>query len=347
MYSDDRSSFVSFIYLRDILVTMKNTKTGFFKGLQGFTRANDDILSRDAESSVYYWWWAFMRLSPVFWYANQTGLKPIDSRVAETYELAGNLESNLFGLWWRNTGKSLFEEARRPAKVRVIDVDELNEFELYEKSVVMEVPLSISTAQILKQFKKELSKHHEQRSLDIAATSNALFRLQTKRFNERTLESQYWVLLYRLLNDEIAVWRIGDRLQLSPGLKVRGVQRTHVEVRRGSSAFDRLHSLTGRHLYKAQYLQVNSEIGSFPNFTKVAPRTNIFGTKHERDFQAAIGGVIGADSAWHVWLQKNFGSDLKQEVIKRNFIQDDMKMPDSKIRKRFAAFYDGSNDELK
>ena len=57
--------------------------------------------------------------------------------------------------------------------------------------------------------------------------------------------------------------------------------------------------------------------------------------------------MIGADSAWHVWLQKNFGSDLKQEVIKRNFIQDDMRMPDSKIRKRFAAFYDGSNDELK
>ena len=105
--------------------------------------------------------------------------------------------------------------------------------------------------------------------------------------------------------------------------------------------------MTGRHLYKAQYLQVNSEFGSFPNFTKVAPRTNIFGVKHERDFQAAIGGVIGIDSEWHVWLQKNFGNDLKREVIKRNFIEDDMKMPDSKIKKRFTAFYDGSNDELK
>ena len=57
--------------------------------------------------------------------------------------------------------------------------------------------------------------------------------------------------------------------------------------------------------------------------------------------------MIGADSAWHVWLQKNFGGDLKREVIKRNFIGDDMKMPDSKIRKRFSAFYAGSNDELK
>jgi len=46
-------------------------------------------------------------------------------------------------------------------------------------------------------------------------------------------------------------------------------------------------------------------------------------------------------------LQKNLGNDLKREVIKRNFIEDDMKMPDSKIKKRFAAFYDGSNDELK
>ena len=325
---------------------MNNSNTGFFKGLQGFTRQTDELLMQDAESSVYYWWWAFMRLSPVFWYANQTGLKPVDSEVSRTLELVGELTRGSFGTWWRATGRKIFAEAKHPAKVRLIEIDQTDRVELYERSMVIEVPLTISRATLQRQFKKLLAEQHEGRLLNIAASSNAKLQLHTKRFNTRTLEIEYWVLLYRLLNQDIATWRIGDRLQLAPSLRVRGVERTNVAVRQGASAFDKLHSLTGRYLYKAQYTLHHAEHGSFPNATKIKSTAKPFGEKHDRDYRAATGKVVDVPSDWHAWLDKQFASDLKHEIIKRNRLDQAMRMPDGNTRRRFNAFMQGTSDLL-
>ena len=46
-----------------------NTKNQLFlKGLQGYTRRDNAIANHEAMDTLYYWWWLFMRLSPVFWY---------------------------------------------------------------------------------------------------------------------------------------------------------------------------------------------------------------------------------------------------------------------------------------
>jgi hypothetical protein len=325
---------------------MNSSNRPFYKGLQGFTRQRDDLLMRDAQSSVYYWWWAFMRLSPVFWYANQTGLTPINPAVANTYEQAGDLKRGSFDAWWQATGRHIFAEAKRPANVRLIDVDEIETHVLYEKSLVIEVPLTISRATLLKQFKKLLANEHEGRSLDIAATSQAMFKLHTKRFNVRTLEIEYWVLLYKLLHEGIAIWRIGDRLQIAPSLRVRGVQRDHVAVRKGSSAFDKLHSLTGRYLYKAKFTQLHAEQGSFPNATKASEISMPFGAEYDRDYRAATGQLIGVESAWHEWLQKEFAFDLRDQIFKRNHIENNMRMLDVKTRRLMTTFIDGTGDVM-
>jgi hypothetical protein len=325
---------------------MNSSNRPFYKGLQGFTRQRDDLLLLDAESSVYYWWWAFMRLSPVFWYANQTGLAPKDASTAKTYELAGDLKRGSFGAWWQETGRRVFAEAKRPAQVRFINVDEIEAHVLYEKSMVIEVPLTISRATLLKQFKKILADKHEGRSLDVAATSQALFKLHTKRFNVRTLEIEYWVLIYKLLHKDIAIWRIGDRLQIAPSLRVRGVQRDHVAVRKGSSAFDKLHSLTGRYLYKAKFTQLHAEQGSFPNATKIETLSMPFGAEHDSDYRAATGQLIGGESAWHDWLKKEFAFDLRAQIFKRNHIENNMRMLDAKTRRLMTTFIDGTGDVI-
>jgi hypothetical protein len=341
-----RNSFYPLNNLIDTLVHMNSSKNSFFKGLQGFTRHTDELLLKDAENSVYYWWWAFMRLSPVFWYANQTGLKPVDLELTKTLGLVGDLTSGSFGTWWRATGRKIFAEANHPAKLRLIDIDQADRVELYERSVVIEVPLTISRATLQRQFKKLLAEQHEGRLLNIAATSNAKLQLHTKRFNIRTLEIEYWVMLYRLLNQDIAIWRIGDRLQLSPSLKVRGVERTNADVRQGTSAFDKLHSLTGRYLYKAQYTLNHAEHGSFPNSTKVKLTSKPFGEKHDLDYRAATGQVINVPSEWHAWLDKQLSRDLKHEIIKRNRLDQSMRMPDGNTRRRFDAFLQGTSDLL-
>ncbi len=324
---------------------MNNSETGFYKGLQGFTRSDDTLLARDAGESVYYWWWAFMRLSPVFWYARETGLTPADKAVAATYEKAGNLEMRNFAKWWRDTGKDVFAEAKRPAKVRLIDVNLLEQNELYEKSVLVEIPLTIRLDTIVRQLKRELDGVHPGRKLDLLAHARSQLKLHTRKYRLRTLEIEYWVLLYRLLFPEIETWRIGDRLQISPDIKVRNVVRGATTEKR-RDPYLKLHSYAGRYLYKARFTQLNAERGSFPNAEKISIPDDFqpFGPKHDREYKAAIGAVLTEQSIWHAWLKKEFGADLRSEVITRNYWQDKIRLPDSDIKRRFPKFLDGSSD---
>ena len=325
------------------LIAMSTSKRPFYKGLPGFTRQSSEVAARDAESSVYYWWWAFMRLSPVFWYARTAGVKPIDPQIAETYDLVGDLGTRFFSQWWSDTGSRIFAESRRPAKVRQVSIEGIDTIELYDKSVLLEIPLTIRKETILKQVKDLLNEMHEGRALDLAATSQATLKLHTKRYRLRTMESEYWVLLYRLLYEDIEIWRIGDRLQVAPHLRVRGVDRGGYPVNQ-SSPFDKLHSLTGRYLYKARHMLLNAERGSFPNAEKIQSAVAPFGTAHDKDYRAATGQMIDVPSAWHKWLQDEFRASLRMEVVDRNHLASDIKLPGSKVYMRLPKFMDGTSD---
>jgi hypothetical protein len=63
---------------------MSDIKPRFFKGLPGYTRQDDEVLARDVEDSVYYWWWEYLRLSPAFWFARETGHSLKDPQMAKT-----------------------------------------------------------------------------------------------------------------------------------------------------------------------------------------------------------------------------------------------------------------------
>lgn len=322
---------------------MNSSKRPFYKGLPGFTRRSDEIAARDAESSVYYWWWAFMRLSPVFWYARTAGVRPVEPRIAQTYDLVGDLGTRFFSQWWSDTGNRIFAESRRPAKVRPVEIESGEPIELYDKSFLLEIPLTIRKETILKQVKELLNERHEGRSLDLAATSKAALSLHTKRYRLRTMEHEYWVLLYRLLYEDIETWRIGDRLQVAPHLRVRGVERS-VFYGDKSNPFEKLHSLTGRYLYKARHMLLHAERGAFPNAEKIEPAVAQFGAAHEKDYRAATGKMIGVPSAWHKWLQEEFKASLRIEIVQRNRLEDEVKLPGSKVYMRLPKFMDGTSD---
>jgi len=328
---------------------MEIRKRHFFKGLPSFTRQDDALLARDAEQSVYYWWWKFLRLSSVYWYARHTGFTPADPVVARAYEQAGDLSSKWFGTWWERTGREVFAEAKRPAAVRVVDLEALDSVELYEKSLIVEIPLTIRKATIVSQIKKILEQkvegnaRHPGRALNVLESSQATLKLHTKRFRLRTLEIEYFVLLYRLLFPKIEIWRIGDRLQIAPSLKVRGIERGAFTS--GSSPFDKLHSLTGRYLYKAERTLLNAERGSFPNNSKVVMPKDYapFGTQHQKNYLAAI---ESNDSPWEIWLRENYFTELKLQVVRLNRLDSQYRMPDGKVRSRLPKFLEGSSDLL-
>jgi len=321
----------------------KRDKSPFFKGLPGFTRADDELLASDAEDSIYRWWWEYLRLSPVLWYARKSGSTPADSRTARVLRLCGDLEDDSFFRWWRSTGKQVFAEAKRPAAVRELDLTQLQSHPFRDKAIYLEVPLTIRKCTIIRQVKKYLEQHHDGRKLNLAETSDATFRLHTKRFRLRVLETGFWVLLYRLLYPEIAVWRIGDRLQIAPHQKVRGIDRLA-----NTKPFTMLSSLTGRFLYKAKYTQLNAEFDSFPNSEKIILTNNWqpFSEDQQAGFEAATVGIGDAPSEWQQWLHEHYADYLRQEIIRRNRLLDDVKMPDSKTRKRLPEFIAGTSDLL-
>lgn len=320
-------------------------KPRFYKGLRGFTRSDDEVLARDAEDSIYRWWWEYLRLSPAFWFARQTGHSLFDSEMAQSYELAGNLKGNNFRRWWEETGMNIFAEAKRPAKTKVLDLEKLNEHPFKEKALYLEVPLTIRKETIFKQLRAIFNELHEGRELDVAETANAPFKLHTKRYRMHVIELEYWVLLYRLLYKNIEVWRIGDRLQLAPHLKLRTAER-RLESR--DKRFNQLNSLTGRYLYKARFTLAHVERKSFPNGSKIIIPEGFmpFGEKYHQEYLAAIGKINEAESPWEAWLHEEYATSLKYEVARRNHIAEKMKLPGSKIRQRLPDFILGKSDLL-
>ena len=130
---------------------MKHQRSHFYKGLSNFSVTSDDGLLEAAEASIYKHWWSFMRLSPVYWYALTTGIAPVVSEIAENYEKAANLNLISFNIWWNKHGKFVFEEAKKPAELKLINLDEPNEYKLYQNSILIEIPLTATSKKIIRE----------------------------------------------------------------------------------------------------------------------------------------------------------------------------------------------------
>ncbi len=292
-----------------------------------------------------------MRLSPVFWYAKQTGIAPTDSVIAENYEKAGNLNWPNFKTWWNRYGKYVFEEAKRPANVRLVDVDKPVEHELYQQSILVEIPLTITSKKIIKDLKALLREiEHEVSGSNVIKLSNATLKLKSKKFNLTTLENEYWVLVYRILHPHIQIWKIGDRLQLAPNNKVRGLDPGIFT--RSKGPFATLQSLTGRNLYKARFARHHVERGSFPNYSRVYELAHVmpFGEKHHKEFLAATNetstvedDLVDSMSPWQKYIRKEHGEDLMYRIIKANG-HDRQFITDTRIKLRYDAFIEGKTD---
>lgn len=283
-----------------------------------------------------------MRLSPVFWFARQTGHMPVQPEMAETFRLVGDLDQN-FIVWWRETGRFLFSEAKRPARVKKLDLDTLGEHTFRDGALLLEIPLSIRKETIIKQIKLMLAAVHEGRDLDLAATSTAKLKLHTKRYRLRTIETEYWVLLYKTLFPEASIWQIGDRLRIAPQLRVRGVERGANE-----RMFANMNSLVGRYLYKARYTLANVELGIFPKADDPNQADGLmpFGAELHGEYLEATEGEGKQLSAWQLWLMETEWPDLKKLIVRKNRLADSMRMPDSVASKRFPDFVAGRTDEI-
>jgi len=329
----------------------KLPRTGFYKGIPGFTISDDDLMIKAAEASIYRCWWDFMRLSPVFWYARITGKSIVDAEVARAYELAGDLTLPSFAMWWQRHGRYVFEEAYRPADARVIDLEQLGGHAFYQQSALIEIPLTVTRKKILRDVRRILDQlDHRLNALSVIGNSQAKLKLKSKKFNLNTIENEYWVLIYRILHPTLPLWKLGDRLQLSPTNDVRGRLPSDVaeHYARGYGPFARLQSLTGRNLYKARFARHHVERGSFPNYTKVEHLTTTmpFGSQAHNDFVEATREDATTESVWQQVVRQTHEQDLHFRILRKNQL-DRLVIRDASAKARFPQFVAGMIDLTK
>lgn len=330
---------------------MKHQRSGFYKGIPGLTVSDDDGLLKAAEASIYKQWWSFLKLSPVYWYARQTGIAPVIPEIAENYEKAGNLNWPNFNVWWEKHGKYVFEEANRPAKPRLINLDEFSNHELYQNSILVEIPLTVTSKKIIRDLKELLHDiDHDVSGRNVIKLSNAPLKLKSKKFNKTTIEHEQWVLIYRILHSHIPVWKIGDRLQLAPNNNVRDADPKAFS--KGKGPFATLQSLTGRSLYKARFARYHVERGSFPNYTRIADLNSVqpFGAKLHKEFLEATNETNRDEndkhvpnSPWQEHIKDEYAQDLKYKIIHANR-HDQRYVNEPKFKLRYDDFIAGKTE---
>lgn len=324
---------------------MKSSNRGFYKGIAGFTREREEDLGWKAEGGIYGWWWQYLQLSPVFWFARTTGIALKHPQLAKVFDEAGDLGHDNFKRWWDATGSRLYVEAVRPRQVRLVEEDKLEEFVFYPKgkSIVVEIPLTISQGTINRKIREILAAHHQGRALNVMEHSNAQWPLHTKRFALATIEKEYWTLLYRMLYPNIAAWRIGDRLKLARGLNLRDLDRW--KFKHMTSPLDRMNSTIGRYLYKAKWTLWNAEQGTFPNANKITPVEKPFGAKHHDEYLDATDGRLDSLSPWQEWLHHQYHASLVNRVRDRCKITG-MSAINLKTQQLLPKFIAGETDLL-
>jgi hypothetical protein len=330
---------------------MTTEQSHFYKGAAGFIRMSDELRPEDIETGIYYRWWRLMRLSQLYWYADSAKVPIEDTDAASAYKFVGDLKKRSFQVWWSATGKKVFAEPIRPRKVRVLDLEQPEDLNLYEKSVVVEIPLTVSKRKIFSELREIVNSHYvnevnPSRRVNVASFSLADLKLHTKRYHPKTIDNEYFALLYRILYPEIRQWVIADRLRLVPNITIRATDSRDWQSEADSESKNYLLAVVGRYLYKARFSRYHLERGTFPKYDKVDIDAAMpFGKARNEHFkQITKEGKVedgSSPSEWQKWVRKEHWSAFKEHIIEKNGLErrHDIKAKD--FDDRFESYLRG------
>jgi hypothetical protein len=176
-------------------------------------RTADGIHWKD---SVYYYWWEFLRLNPAY---KKTCEQQGKGKYASLYVDFGDVHAEGFKTWWSagDRGAKLFAEAQIPTTVTLMspsqaasigsDIDPA-------PLILIAIPLSLPKAAIKKRINAILrTKHTRKRGQRLNSDSTAKYRI-TRQFSIRALKSMLQAYELRQKEPKLALWEIGQRLEL-------------------------------------------------------------------------------------------------------------------------------------
>lgn len=246
-------------------------------------------------NGLYLLWFEMLGLSPSYELArryrasdgklsseDQARLPEDFDRVLKVYDDFGDVNHELFRVWWLKRGLELMGSEGRSPKVSVLGkldknnadnkqiplaVQKFIESEWINQNqpnaLIISIPLNQTRQQTLKQVKRLLDKNIEPKHVPVPAK----YKLATKNIHIQSVIDSMRVLWIRSAKPDWPLWKVGVQSKISKAHSDKFDVRT---TKRNDQNFDDLRSLemmTSRKYKIARYIVENAARGIFPSQT--------------------------------------------------------------------------------
>ena len=236
----------------------------FFKGFPEDVRFRRHTVPESLElvrGTLYEAWYRAVKLSPYMAEAIDTNRWRSD-HLFDTYQHFGDLRGTSFDDWWINVGYEIFREPDGFKKITVQDTIQ----PAANKTLILEVPLTVSPATLKAQFEKLLrEKHPHYARFDRWQFSDAQRRMRSSKLTSLSLNLyldvyECWTSM-QAENSSVNLYEIGERMRLNPKYIVNR-RDLHSDVREKHLQMSL--SVT-EYLGKAKNLIAHASEGVFPS----------------------------------------------------------------------------------
>ena len=161
------------------------------------------------ESSVYYWWWEYLKRNQDYLDCCENGGK---GKLAKLYNDFGDIRIKTFKRWWLdgNRGAILFAEPPVEESIKILNEGELATNS--KESLTITFPLNLPKNLLEKRFKVLLDQSHKgQRGRQLAKKSKAKYRFEGQP-NIEALKTALRVYDFAKENPHLKLWEIGNEM---------------------------------------------------------------------------------------------------------------------------------------
>jgi hypothetical protein len=268
-----------------------------FKGMRRFRYVRPDVLLTDAQQSPYYWWWAYLRLSKDYWWVCQCQGKADDARLRSMYRDFGDVFTMGFEQWWRSKGQALFAERLSPPEVRELDRINMRLSPGMSSHLLLEIPLNLTEATIVKQVKKILRNHPSREVERRSSAKRPLAKFTGIRKDLLQIAHMTWQMHWES-RDPTQTYRIGQvqgsKSLYQIGKELRLVKTCMPQVtdnaERAAKRVNGMKVAVSRMLARANYLAQNAAIGTFPSVQPMTEQVVWRSTQQQRMEEAVAAG---------------------------------------------------------
>jgi hypothetical protein len=284
-----------------------------FKGMRLFRYVRPDVLLDDAKQSPYFWWWAYLRLSKDYWWVCQLKGKADDPRLRSMYRDFGDVFAMTFEDWWRKRGTHLFAERLAPPEVRELDRVNMRLSPGMSAHLLLEIPLNLTEATIIKQVKKLLRNHPSREVQRRSSAKRALAKFTGIRKDLLQIAHLTWQMHWQS-RDPSQSYKIGQvqgsKSLYQIGKELRLVRTCMPQVtdnaERAAKRVNGMKVAVSRMLARANNLAQNAAVGTFPSVQPIAEPIVWRRTQQQRLEEAVAAGQ------WQPLIESNQTVNVKQ-----------------------------------